>query len=160
LIATMKKNQITCSTVAIGWGGHNIDIGKAQKIADETGGKYYSTQDYRELPQIFIKESRIVRRTLVQEVTFTPQLVNIPSTLIEGLRGEGVPDLGGYVLCSPKALAQVPMVRATDDGQDPILAYWQVGLGKTVAFTSGLWPRWGADWAQWPKFSKLWAQIA
>jgi uncharacterized membrane protein len=160
LLATMKKNNITCSTVAIGWGGHNIDTGKAQKIADETGGKYYSTQDYRELPQIFIKESRVVRRTLVQEVQFTPQLVNIPSSLIEGLRGEGVPDLGGYVLCTPKAAAQIPMVRLTEEGQDPILANWQVGLGKTVAFTSGLWPRWGADWAAWPKFSKLWAQIA
>ncbi|MBI5865332.1 MAG: FixH family protein [Planctomycetes bacterium] len=160
LIDKMKKYGITCSTVAIGWGGHNIDVGKARRIADNTGGKYYTTQDYRELPQIFMKESRVVRRSLVQETEFVPQLTGVPSTLVQGLKGDAVPPLRGYVLTTAKPLAQIPMVRPTDDGQDPILAHWQVGLGKTVAFTSGLWPRWGADWAEWPKFSKLWAQIA
>lgn len=160
LLKKMKEHKITCSTIAIGWGGHPIDVAKAREIAETTGGKYYTTEKYDELPQIFIKESKIVRRTLVQEIEFVPTLVNIPSSLVEGLRGDAIPSLGGYVLCTAKPLAQIPLVRHTEDGQDPILAYWQVGLGKTVAFSSGLWPRWGADWAQWPKFSKLWAQIA
>jgi uncharacterized membrane protein len=160
LLAKMKQHGITCSTIAIGWGGHNIDVGKARMMADATGGKYYTTQDYSELPQIFIKESRIVRRSLINETPFTPSMVNVGSTLIEGLRGEGVPQLGGYVLTTAKPLATVPLVRKTEDGTDPVLAHWQVGLGKSVAFTSGMWQRWGADWTDWPKFSKLWAQIA
>lgn len=160
LLKTMSDNKISCSTVAIGWGGHPIDVNLAQRIASTTGGKFYSTRDYSQLPQIFIKEAQIVRRSLINETPFTPTLTTgLPST-VAGLAGGGVPTLGGYVLTTAKPLAQVPLIRNTEDGQDPILAQWQVGLGKTVAFTSGMWNRWGVDWAAWAKFSKVWAQIA
>ncbi len=158
LIDKMKKGGISCSTVAIGYGGHWIDENKARFIAESTGGKFYRTANFSELPQIFIKESRIVRRTLVQEGTFTPRLANPLSPVIAGMSA-GFPDLKGLVLTTPRPLADVPLIRKGNDGDDPVLAHWQVGLGKTVAFTSGMWPRWGADWAAWPRFSKLWAQI-
>ena len=53
----------------------------------------------------------------------------------------------------------MPLVRATKDGNDPVLAHWQEGLGKAVAFTSGYWPLWGNEWTGWDRFAKLWAQI-
>ena len=73
----------------------------------------------------------------------------------------GIPPLGGMVLTSakPSPNVLVPMIRPTDDGEDPVLAHWQYELGKTVAFTSGYWPVWGESWSRWPKFAKLWAQI-
>ena len=160
LIDKMKKYGITCSTVAIGFGGHAIDVNKAKWMATQTGGRYYSTNDFAKLPQIFIKESQVVRRSLIVETAFPPRLVNALPQTVAGLVGEDIPQLYGYVLTTPKPLAQIPVVRKTEDGQDPVLAHWQVGLGKTVAFTSGMWPRWGDAWAGWPKFSKLWAQIA
>jgi len=160
LIISMKENNITCSTIAIGYGGHNIDIGKARWMAENTGGKFYSTADYSKIPQIFMKESRVVRRSLINENPFTPALASgFPST-VAGLAGEGIPPLRGLVLTTAKPLAEVPLVRVSDDGPEPVLAHWQVGLGKSVAFTSGMWNKWGADWTQWPKFSKLWAQLA
>jgi len=159
LIKKMKANKITCSTVAIGWGGHNIDIGKAQRMAASTGGRYYTTSDYSKLPQIFIKESRIVRRTLLNENAFTPRLASALPTTVSQLIGAEIPRLGGHVVTTPKPLAQIPLVRQMKDEADPILAHWQVGLGKTVAFTSGMWTRWGRDWAAWPKFGPFWAQI-
>lgn len=159
LIDRMKKNRVTCSTVAIGYGGHMIDESKANWIATQTGGRFYKTDDYSQLPQIFIKESKVVRRSLIQEVTFEPRLTTSLATTVAGLQGEAVPALNGYVLTTPRPLAEVPLIRRTQDGDDPILAHWQVGLGRTAVFTSGLWPRWGADWAAWPKFSKFWAQL-
>lgn len=159
VIDDMKKHGITCSTVGIGFGGHNVDMGKARWIADSTGGRAYACDDFSKLPQIFIKESRIVQRSLLNETPFTPRIADSLSTLIEGLAGGGIPQLGGYVLATPRPLAQIPLVRNTEDGVDPILAHWQVGLGKSVAFTSGMWPRWGQEWAGWPKFSKLWGQV-
>lgn len=159
VIDDMKRYGITCSTVGIGFGGHYVDMGKARWIAETTGGRAYACDDFSKLPQIFIKESRIVQRSLLNENPFTPRIADSLSTLIEGLAGEGMPQLGGYVLSTPRPLAQVPLVRKTEDGLDPILAHWQVGLGKSVAFTSGMWTRWGAEWAGWPKFSKVWAQI-
>ncbi|MDX2200971.1 MAG: VWA domain-containing protein [Phycisphaerae bacterium] len=160
LIDKMKKNGITCSTVAIGYGGHQIDESKAKWIADSTGGKFYATDKFDELPQIFIKEARIVQRSLLQEQPFTPRLVNALPTTVRMLMGDGLPELRGYVLTTAKPSADIPLVRATEEGNDPVLAQWQVGLGKTVAFTSGMWSRWGNDWAAWPKFAPLWGQIA
>lgn len=159
LLVTMKKNNISCSTVAIGYGAHPIDESKARQIADSTGGKFYTTTKYSELPQIFIKEAQVVRRTLIDETPFHPAVAGI-TPIIEGFAGEGMPELGGLVITTPKPLAQLSLVKKTSDGADPLLSSWQVGLGKTVAFTSGMWPKWGSDWAAWPKFSKLWAQIA
>ncbi|MGE0479967.1 MAG: glutamine amidotransferase [Phycisphaerae bacterium] len=160
LVDKMVRNGVSASTVAIGYGSHWIDDKKAKWVADETKGKFYATRNYSELPQIFMKEARVVRRSLINEQTFTPRLVNPLSPTIAGLSGDEMPPLHGYVLTSPKPLADVPLIRPTEEGDDPVLAQWSVGLGKTVAFTSGMWPRWGADWVAWPKFSKVWAQIA
>jgi uncharacterized membrane protein len=159
LIKKMKQNNITCSTIAIGWGGHAIDVNKAQRMAKQTGGRYYTTRDYSKLPQIFIKESRIVRRSLINENPFTPRLVSALPTTVSQLAGEPIPELGGYVVTTAKPLAQIPLVRQAKDEADPVLAHWQVGLGKTVAFTSGMWTRWGGKWADWPKFGPFWAQV-
>lgn len=159
VISKMKKYGITCTTVALGAPPHT-DFGAARKLAEQTGGTAYDTQKYDELPKIFIKESRIVRRSLINENPFTPQLVSALPTTVAGLAGEPIPQLGGYVVTTAKPLAQVPLVRQAEQNEaDPVLAHWQVGLGKTVAFTSGMWPSWGGDWAEWPKFSKFWAQL-
>ncbi|MFQ5806964.1 MAG: glutamine amidotransferase, partial [Phycisphaerae bacterium] len=159
LIKKMKKYGITCSTVALGPPPHT-NLRAARRLANDTGGRYYATQNYAKLPQIFIKESRIVRRSLINENPFTPRLVSALPTTVAGLAGEPIPQLGGYVVTTAKPLAQVPLVRATQDNEaDPVLAHWQVGLGKAVAFTSGMWTRWGAQWVEWPKFSKFWAQL-
>ncbi len=154
----MKNAGITCSTVAIGYGGHFINETLARQIADTTGGRFYRTNDPNKLPQIFVKESREVRRSLVQEGLFTPRLVNPLSPVVPGLTDGGLPNLQGFVLTTARDLADTPIVRKSEEGDDPILAHWQVGLGKTVAFTSGLWPQWGPDWTAWPRFSKFWAQ--
>lgn len=159
LLDTMKKNGITCSTVAIGYGGHWIDEAKATMIANTTGGKFYKTANFSELPQIFIKEARIVRRSLISEQEFQPRIRDAFSPIIAGMAGQGIPPLRGMVLTTPKPLAQIPLIRKSEEGDDPVLAHWQVGLGKSVAFTSGMWQRWGADWVEWPGFSKLWAQV-
>lgn len=160
LLRTMKENGITCSTVCIGFGGHYIDVPLATRIAESTGGRVYTTNDYSQLPQIFIKESRLVRRSLINESPFTPQLASLLPTTVAGLAGAEIPELYGYVVTTPKPLAEIPLVRPTEEEPDPLLAHWQVGLGKSVAFTSGMWNRWGAAWTEWPQFSKLWGQIA
>jgi uncharacterized membrane protein len=160
LIKAMQDGGVTCSTIAIGYGGHFIDERKARWIAQSTGGRFYRTNDFSKLPQIFVRESREIRRSLVQEVVFPPQLVDPLSPVVTGLTAAELPDLGGFVLTTARPLADVPIVRKDKEQDDPVLAHWQVGLGRTVAFTSGLWPQWGTRWASWEKFSKFWAQVA
>ena len=62
------------------------------------------------------------------------------------------------MLTTPKPLIEMPLQVKTDTGTDPLLANWQVGLGRSVAFTSGMWRRWGANWLDWEKYKPLWGQ--
>src|SRR4029079_1686029 len=46
---------------------------------------------------------------------------------------------------------------------DPILAFWPVGLGRAAVFTSDVKDRWGSEWVKWrgygPFFSALFPSI-
>ena len=61
------------------------------------------------------------------------------------------------VITEPKPRAELPLV--TEKG-DPLLAHWQYGLGRVVAFTSDAKPKWAADWMGWANFRQYWAQLA
>jgi uncharacterized membrane protein len=161
LIQKYADKQITVSTIGIGWGAHVMKKTMAE-IARKTKGRFHEPRNPKQLPQIFVKESKIVRRPLISNEPFQPQVYHQHSDLLLGLDPqEGIPGLGGMVLTSPRQdpNVQLPLVRATTDGNDPVLACWQVELGKTVAFTSGYWRHWGENWMAWPQYSKLWAQI-
>ena len=161
LLNDYKKAGITASTIAIGWGAHVMQQ-TLQQIATATGGKFYQARNPRQLPQIFVKESKVVKRPLIIDEPFQPQVLHAYSELLTGMNADSLlPPLGGMVMTSakPSPNVMVPLIRATKDGEDPVLAHWQYELGKTVAFTSGYWPRWGQSWTSWPKFAKLWAQI-
>ncbi len=161
LLKDYADAKITVSTIGIGWGGHVFDR-HMREIAKKTKGTYYAAKNPRQLPQIFVKESKVVRRPLVVDEPFPPHISQAYSELLDdGVIREGLPRLGGLVLTSPKPSpnVQVPIVRVTKDGNDPVLAHWQCELGKTVAFTSGYWPQWGEAWTEWAKFAKFWAQV-
>lgn len=162
LISDYVASKITVSTIGIGWGYH-VQEATLMNIANRTGGKYYAARNPKQLPQIFSKESQVVRRPLIIEEPFKPGISQASSELLGGidLRADGIPSLGGMVLTSVKQSPNVllPLVRVTDDGEDPVLAHWQIELGKTVAFTSGYWSAWGGAWTSWSKYAKFWAQI-
>ena len=60
----MKANKITCSTVAIGYGAH-VQEATLRRIATRTGGRFYGVRNPKKLPQIFVKESKVIRRPLI-----------------------------------------------------------------------------------------------
>ncbi len=162
LLKDYVKHKITVSTIAIGWGAHVMQRTMSH-IAKATGGRFYQARNPKQLPQIFVKESTVVRRPLIIDEPFQPQILHTFSDLLGGVdaSSETFPPLGGLVLTSPKTSANVmiPIIRVTDDGEDPVLAHWQYGLGKAVAFTSGYWPVWGEAWTNWPKYAKFWSQL-
>ncbi len=162
ILRDMVANKITCSTVGIGYGAHVVEP-PMRMIAKAAGGTFYPVRNPKRLPQIFVKEAKIVRKPLISEEPFTPQLEYVFSPLITGVadRQAALPQLGGLVLTQRKPSPQVemPLVRRSEDGPDPVLAHWQYELGKAVAFSSGYWPHWGTDWVGWEQFGKLWAQI-
>ena len=150
------EQKITISTIAV---GPDADRGLLARIAELSEGRMYLAQNAQPLPQIFARETILASRSGVFERPFTPRLqAGGDWRILSGLGAIGIPRLRGHVVTAAKPLAQTPLVRVHAEGRDPILAYWQVGLGRTVACTTGLWSKWGPDWVQWPGFSKLWTQ--
>lgn len=145
------KESISISTVGV---GPDADVRLLGLIAQGTGGRFYSAQDPNMLPQIFIREAQVVRRSLVIERELQPQVTYGLSDIIRGQ--SRLPQLKGYVLTGPRGgLSQV--VLATEEG-DPILAQNQAGLGRVVAFTSSADSRWAAPWLAWGGFNRFWEQ--
>ncbi len=158
LLNKMVGSKVTCSTVSIFPHG-GAEIATMKHIADVTGGTSWSLKqpgDERRLPKIFIKEAKIVRRPLLRDEVFTPRLMPNLSDIMAGLNTD-FPQLKGYVVTTPRKEVGVEMPLTTERG-DPLFAHWLCGFGRTAAFTSGEWTRWGADWPGWPGFSKFWAQ--
>jgi hypothetical protein len=42
---------------------------------------------------------------------------------------------------------------------DPILAEWQYGLGRVIAWTSDVRNRWASRWVDWPAYGQFWSQV-
>lgn len=143
-----EENGITLSTVGVG----NDAAPFLEDLAALAGGRYHFTNDASSIPSIFTEETSIATRAYLVEETFFPTLVN-SSPILTGI--DTIPRLRGYVASSPKDLAQVIL---RSDKEDPILATWQYGLGRSVAFTSDATGRWGTDWLNWDGFAAFWVQ--
>ena len=150
IIGKMVKSGITVSTVGVGDGVNSTLLGQ---LAQMSGGSYHPIADPSNLPQVFIKEARTIRKNLIKEQTFVPKLVATGSPIVKGF--EGWPPLKGFVLTGMKNGAYTPMLGPEDE---PIFAHWQVGLGRSAAFTSDATHRWAKDWLNWGGYSDFWAR--
>ncbi|MCJ7433109.1 MAG: VWA domain-containing protein, partial [Anaerolineales bacterium] len=143
-----QENGITLSTVGVG----NDAAPFLKDLAALGGGRYHFTNNAGSIPSIFTEETTLATRAYIVEESFFPTIVN-SSPMLTGITE--VPRLHGYVASSAKDLAQV--ILESDKG-DPILATWQYGLGRSVAFTSDATGRWARDWARSEIFPTFWAQ--
>jgi uncharacterized membrane protein len=162
LIQDFIDSKVSVSTVAIFPHGGN-EIGLMRNVSSMTGGRYYYPSDPNQLPAIFIKESKTLKRSMIQNKTITPEVASIDESILKGI--DGLPPLKGYVITTAKGkpadtVLQVPPdQKEEEDDIDPILAITRYGLGKTAAFTSDLSPNWGADWMEWDKYSAFVHQL-
>jgi len=152
IIAAMRQERITCSTVAIGSGA---DVSLLEKMAEWGGGRFYFTEDPSSIPQIFTKETVTVSKSALKEEPFVPE-VSRPSEMLKGIAFDEAPFLLGYVITRAKETSEVFLI---SDTGDPVLASWRYGLGTSLAFTSDAKNRWAVDWVNWPAFGKFWAQV-
>jgi uncharacterized membrane protein len=151
LIRRMAAAGITLSTVGAGGGGAGEFLGD---LARRGGGRYYPAVDPASIPDIFLKETQQVSGQQIVEETFFPILTS-SSPILRGLE-DGLPQLRGYNGTTSKAAAQTVLVSTRDD---PVLAQWQYGLGRAVAWTSDAQGRWAANWVGWDGFNKFLSQL-
>ncbi len=149
---SMHSERITISTVGIGSGA---DMNMLGDLAKWGGGREYFTQDPYNVPQIFAKETVTASKSAIIDQPFIPQRIK-PTQVLSGIDLDLAPFLLGYVATQPRPTAEIFLV---SDRGDPVMASWQYGLGKVVAFTSDAKARWASDWLEWPGYGKFWTQL-
>ena len=152
LMTRMRRDHITLSAVAIGADADQILLQRLVRLGD---GRYYYADVPENIPQVVTKESQRASRSLVMSRLFQPRVVTA-SPILRAILPDSLPNLSAFVRTEPKPAAETPLL---SDTSDVILAQWQYGLGRAVAWTSDAGQDWAADWGEWPQNQQFWAQM-
>jgi uncharacterized membrane protein len=163
VIQRLIDNKISVSTITVyPHQAGNVAPG-IRELAKRTGGKSYGPFEgnLAPLPQIFIKEATVVKRSIIQEDQhgIPVSLAATSSDLVKGITPGPMPPLYGYDLTGRKdnPLIEVPMTAGPK--RDPVLAHWQAGLGKVAVYTGDAFNRWDANWVGTAMYEKFWSQM-
>ena len=151
LVQKMAAAHITVSTIAV---GPSADPELLHNIAKWGKGRCYTVADAKQLPEIFVKEAKNAATPGFDERVVMPIVKN--PAFLAGMDLTRVPRLKGLTATVIKDTALE--VLATDN-DEPLLAFWPIGLGRTAVFASDVKDRWAADWVRWrgtDRFSRRW----
>jgi hypothetical protein len=153
VITAMHAKGITLSTVAIA--ANASDASVMQAMAGWGHGRFYQSNRLTDVPQIFLKETREALKPWIVEGRIAPQLASLADVL-PGVPLDSFPTITGYVATTPRAAADIVLKSAQGD---PLLATWQYGLGRVLAWTSDAQGRWTADLLHWPAANRFFGDI-
>jgi uncharacterized membrane protein len=153
LLRRMAKDKITVSTVAI---GKDADVQLMVDIAKWGRGRFYYTEDSQTIPRIFTLETQLASKASLIEQPFKPQLTAANHEAVQEIDWKNVPPLGGYVATTVKSTAELVLM---SHQEDPVLATWRYGLGRSAAFTSDAKAKWAVLWLRWRDFNRFWSQL-
>ena len=141
--------HISITTIAIG------DANRAllRELSEISGGSPVIVEHLQQLPTLLMEAVRDTQRYIVQE-PFQP-VITAPNEPITAGIGT-LPQLHGYTATTEKQTAQV-FIRSHKD--DPLLAGWNFGLGKAIAWTSDVKSAWAQEWIPWQNFGKFWGRV-
>ncbi|MCR4317154.1 MAG: VWA domain-containing protein [Planctomycetes bacterium] len=166
ILNNITESSIAFSTVHIG--SHGQDCVQTMMNMATSAEHYFQVTDPTKLPAIFIQEAQQVTRNTVVTDPFVPLISEITTPIESSIPNSNVvlPQLGGYVITSEKRVERgqpPPMVplRVPNEFEDPLLAHWDYGLGRSVAFTSDARDDlWAKDWhTSWGEFNSFWLRI-
>ncbi len=156
LIAALAKAEISVTTIRIG--DDTVNLTLLNDISGRTGGQFYHVENVEALPELMLKDTT---QTLAQaprrDERFVPRMTGL-SQALRGIKPSELPNLNGYAYARAKSGADVLLHVQTHDKKDPVLAAWQYGLGRVVAFTASLDDD-AETWVGWDGFGKLFSQL-
>jgi Mg-chelatase subunit ChlD len=147
----LAAEGITVSVLATGETGADASLAA---VADAGRGRFYNETDLSQVPQIMMQEAILASRQIVNEGEFFPKVVSSAAP-VRDLRSS--PPILGYQGATAKPTAQTYLV--VGEESDPLLASWQVGLGRATAWTSDASARWSQAWATWDGYTAFWAGV-
>ena len=151
LVQKMSAARITVSSIAV---GPSADPDLLRNIAKWGKGRSYTVADAKALPEIFVKEAKNAATPGFDEKVIVP-IVKTPAFLT-GMDLSRVPNLRGLTATVIKDTALEVLTTADDE---PLLAFWPFGLGRTAVFTSDVKDRWAADWVKWGGYGPFFTAV-
>ena len=149
LAERIAEARISTTTIAIGDANKEL----LSQFAEIGGGRAVFVKNVQQLPAVLTEAVRETQHYTVQE-PFQPVIVSPDEPIVADI---GMPPLlYGYVATTEKETAQV-LIHSHKD--EPILAAWNFGLGKAIAWTSDAKPAWSKTWIPWHNFGKFWGQV-
>ncbi|MGH9370641.1 MAG: VWA domain-containing protein [Vicinamibacterales bacterium] len=151
LVRKMVDARITVSTVAV---GPSADPELLRNLARWGQGRAYVVADATQVPEIFVKEAKSAVTPAFDEKPITP-VVKTPGFLA-GLDLSKMPVLKGR---TATVLKDTALELVATDEDDPLLAFWPIGLGRTAVFASDVKDRWAANWVRWRGYGPFFASV-
>ncbi len=157
VVGLARDNNITLSTIAIGM---DSDTQLLDELARIGGGRYYYADKAEDIPRLTLQESEIARADAVVEGMMYAELAS-PHPLVRGFSLADFPALEGYVATTEREGAEVILHApgSNPSQKDPLLAAWQYGLGRVVAWTPSVGSPWANSWPEWGEYGPFWAQV-
>ncbi|MBA3336131.1 MAG: VWA domain-containing protein [Chloroflexia bacterium] len=152
LIDDVVSDRTTLSTIAV---GEDADTDLLQFLAEQGNGRYHFTERPEDIPRLTLEEAQSAGSQSVIRGDFAP-IQTLPSPILRGFDPETLPRLDGYDFAEAKAKAQVVL---TSDRDDPVLAKWQYGLGRVVAWTADDGTDFAGAWPEWERYDEFWASV-
>ena len=147
----MKAAGITLSTVGAG-GGSNPFLAE---LASQGGGRFYPAANPASIPDIFLKETQQVSGQQIVEEDVPPD-----HHLVARRSCAASTRASRSSSATTARRPRRPRRRCSSrPATIPLLAQWQYGLGRAVAWTSDSTGRWAKAWVGWDGFSKFFSQL-
>lgn len=152
MVERARAQDITLSSIAI---GSDADTELLRELAQYGGGRYHFANSPEDIPRLTLLESEILRTEPQVEGDFRAELVT-PHPALRNFAPNEIPGLQGYVATTIKPESELILQSPEND---PVLAAWQYGLGRAVAWTPSIEAPWAQNWSNWPEYGQFWAQI-
>jgi uncharacterized membrane protein len=149
------SKQVTTSAIAVDVHGQPQYMSFMQDIARWGGGRFYQSNNPSQVPDLFLKESVASLRPWFEQTPFFPKITSA-GDLLQGVPTDQFPQLGGYVVTTAKPASELYL---TSTKQDPVLAAWNYGLGRSVAWTSDSNGAWTSGFLRSPVSQTLFARM-
>jgi Mg-chelatase subunit ChlD len=151
MAARARSADITLSTIAI---GEQADTKLMETLAKGANGRYHFAARPQDIPRLTLEETEQLGGKTVATGDFRA-VQTAPSPIMRGLEAGRLPTLAGYQITEAKPDAQVVLQSGRSE---PILAQWQYGLGRVVAWTSDLSQELAVNWKDSESYAPFWNQ--
>lgn len=157
----LVANGITVSVIGLGTSS-DADAALLEEVASLGNGRCQFVEFATDLPRVFAQETiQVARSSLIEATT----AIDIEASLqLLGAMPEVLPAVDGYTVAwmrdrAERDLSARPKPDAAGEEVAPMLAHWQIGLGRSAAFLGEADGVLTGEWAQWPGYADFFGTL-